>query len=72
MIRKLLDRRTFLNGVCATSGAALVQARGSAQAQNQRWRIWDVHCHMGRVPGDSRNSESSFWSDWPTAWESSG
>ncbi len=55
MIRKLFDRRTFLNGICATSGAALIHlAEKTTQAQEPTGglRIWDVHCHMGRVPGE--------------------
>lgn len=58
MIEKLLDRRAFLNGVCA-GGAALVQA-AAAQAQNQRWRVWDVHSHMYRVPGDTPEQRIEF------------
>jgi hypothetical protein len=45
------DGVLYLNGVCA-GGAALIPAV-AAQPQNQRWRIWDVHCHMGRLPGET-------------------
>ena len=63
MIRKLLDRRTFLNGICATSGAALLRlAENTTQAQgpNRGLRIWDVHCHMYRVPGDTPEQRIEF------------
>ena len=63
MIRKLLDRRTFLNGICATSGAALLHlAEKTTQAQepNRGLRIWDVHCHMYRVPGDTPEQRIEF------------
>ena len=63
MIRKLLDRRTFLNGICATSGAALLRlAEKTTQAQgpNRGLRIWDVHCHMYRVPGDTPEQRIEF------------
>lgn len=52
MIDRVTTRRNFLNHVCATGGAALLDV-GAARAQNQHLRIWDVHSHMYRVPGDT-------------------
>ena len=63
MTRKLLDRRTFLNRIGAASGAALVQfAEETSRAQEpaRSLRIWDVHCHMARVPGDTPEQRIEF------------
>ena len=56
-----LNRRAFLNAVGARSGAAFLslgalnQPANASEAQepDRRLRIWDVHSHMHRVPGDS-------------------
>ena len=51
----MLARRNFLRSICATGGAALL-----AQPPGARFRIWDVHCHMHSVPGDTPEQRIEF------------
>lgn len=43
----MLNRRAFLNGLCATGGATLL-AQPSA---TPRFRIWDIHSHLHSAAG---------------------
>jgi predicted TIM-barrel fold metal-dependent hydrolase len=49
-----LNRRAFLHAVGASSGAAVWSAALASAAHAQgRLRIWDVHSHLYRVPGET-------------------
>jgi predicted TIM-barrel fold metal-dependent hydrolase len=52
----MFHRRAFLNSFCAGGALALLQAKpesSAAQAPARRLRIWDDHCHLHSVPGDT-------------------
>jgi predicted TIM-barrel fold metal-dependent hydrolase len=51
----VLNRRRFLNAICASGGAALL---GSAQEAGLR--IWDIHSHLHSVPGDTPEQRMEF------------
>ena len=52
-----VDRRTILKGLAAGFVAVRAQAEGLATAQSlapeHSFRIWDVHSHLGSLPGDT-------------------
>ena len=50
------SRRAFISGLCAAAAGAQQgpAARRNADAPPaKRFRVWDEHCHMGAVPGDT-------------------
>ena len=47
-----ITRRTFVNRACGVGSVALL-GDAAVRAQNERLRIWDVHSHLYRVPGDT-------------------
>ena len=52
----VIHRRTFLRKLAASSILPAAQARPAQQtgaAPGRRFRIWDEHCHLGAVPGDT-------------------
>jgi predicted TIM-barrel fold metal-dependent hydrolase len=52
----MVNRRTFLNAAYATGLLAGAQASQSGG----RFRIWDDHCHLGSVPGDTPEERMAF------------
>ncbi len=52
----MFDRRTLLTSLCAGGTWTLLEGeppgRGTAETL-QRFRIWDNHCHLHGVPGDT-------------------
>jgi len=52
-----LDRRTVLKGLAAGFASAGVYAEGNEPEPGPKldgmWRIWDVHSHLGELPGDT-------------------
>jgi len=53
---KLLNRRTLLKSLCAGGALALASPRSApalVQEAARRFRIWDIHSHLGSVPGDT-------------------
>ena len=51
-----MNRRQLLRKLAASSLLPAVQARAAQQADaapGRRFRVWDEHCHLGSVPGDT-------------------
>jgi predicted TIM-barrel fold metal-dependent hydrolase len=49
-----LDRRTLLKGFYASLAVTPIQALQNMASESGRpFRIWDEHCHLGSVPGDT-------------------
>jgi uncharacterized protein len=58
-----LNRRAFLNAFCASGGAALLHPKPIPAETGQagaRLRIWDIHCHLHGVPGDTPEERIEF------------
>ncbi len=52
----MINRRTLLQHLAATSMFSAAPANSAPQADpppGRRFRIWDEHCHLGAVPGDT-------------------
>jgi predicted TIM-barrel fold metal-dependent hydrolase len=50
----MLNRRTLLKTVCAGLAASPAQAEQETISESGRaFRIWDDHCHLASVPGDT-------------------
>jgi predicted TIM-barrel fold metal-dependent hydrolase len=61
----MLARRTFLKGLSAS--LAVAQAQSSRNAETEavhRFRIWDDHCHLGSVPGDTPEERMTALLRW--------
>lgn len=59
----MLNRRTLLKSVCATGALALAQPKpGSSgdEAPAARFRVWDIHSHLGQVPGDTPEKRMEY------------
>ena len=57
----MFNRRMFLNAFCASGGAALLgSAPMPSAAQEAGLRIWDIHCHLHGVPGDTPEQRMEF------------
>lgn len=58
------DRRTILKGLAAGLVAVRTQAEESLSAQgwapHHSFRIWDVHSHLGVLPGDTPEERMKF------------
>ncbi len=54
----MLNRRTFLTAFSAGIGAAWLGSRSEAQPGGLR--IWDIHSHLHRVPGDTPEERMEF------------
>jgi predicted TIM-barrel fold metal-dependent hydrolase len=54
----MLNRRTFLSAFSAGIGAAWLGSRSEAQPAGLR--IWDIHSHLHRVPGDTPEERMEF------------
>lgn len=52
----LVQRRTVLKSLCAGGALVLAQSKlagSGVQQPGGRFRIWDIHSHLGSVPGDT-------------------
>src|SRR5262249_44665202 len=50
----IVNRRTFLNSCCASWLTIAAPGMAWQRADSgRRIRIWDDHCHLGSVPGDT-------------------
>jgi predicted TIM-barrel fold metal-dependent hydrolase len=61
----MLPRRTFLKSLSAS--LAVAPARPSQNAEPEpghRFRIWDDHCHLGSVPGDTPEERMTALLRW--------
>ena len=57
----MLNRRTLLSAFSAGIGAAWLGSRSRASdAQPGGLRIWDIHSHLHRVPGDTPEERMEF------------
>ena len=54
-----VDRRTMLKSFCAGLGFAQ-----TATSQSTPFRIWDDHCHLGSVPGDTPEERMTALVRW--------
>jgi predicted TIM-barrel fold metal-dependent hydrolase len=60
-----MNRRTLLKGVCASLAAAQAErAQNSALESGRPFRIWDEHCHLGSVPGDTPEERMTALVRW--------
>jgi hypothetical protein len=48
-----MNRRRFLESLGAGAAVARAAQAQDATAPGRRFRIWDDHCHLGQVPGDT-------------------
>jgi len=48
----VVDRRTFLKSSCTSLAIARAAQHADSEA-GRAFRIWDEHCHLGSVPGDT-------------------
>ena len=46
----MIDRRAILS---VTAGGSAASLTAGAQDVARRHRIWDIHCHLGSVPGST-------------------
>jgi predicted TIM-barrel fold metal-dependent hydrolase len=61
----MLPRRTFLKGLSASLAIARAQPSRNAEAEpGRRFRIWDDHCHLGSVPGDTPEERMTALVRW--------
>ena len=61
----MLPRRTFLKGLSASLAIARAQPSQNAEAEpGHRFRIWDDHCHLGSVPGDTPEERMTALLRW--------
>jgi uncharacterized protein len=57
----MLDRRRFLNALCASGGAVLLGSRPAlSESQQAGLRIWDIHSHLHAAPGDTPEQRMEF------------
>ena len=60
-----MNRRTLLKSVCAGLAAAQVErAQTTAPEPARPFRIWDEHCHLGNVPGDTPEERMTALIRW--------
>src|SRR5579864_1326318 len=60
-----MDRRTLLKRFCAGLAVAQTeQAQNHALESGQSFRIWDDHCHLASVPGDSPEDRMTALVRW--------
>ena len=61
----MLPRRTFLKGLSASLAVAQAQHSQNAETEpDRRFRIWDDHCHLGSVPGDTPEERMTALVRW--------
>ena len=61
----MLPRRTFLKSLPASLAVAQAQSSRNAEAEPvHRFRIWDDHCHLGSVPGDTPEERMTALLRW--------
>src|SRR5690349_18608900 len=61
----MFPRRTFLKGLSASLAGARAQRSRDAEAEPGRpFRIWDDHCHLGSVPGDTPEERMTALVRW--------
>ena len=53
----MLNRRTFLNSFAAAGAIGLAHG---AEESLRRYRVWDNHCHLHSVPGDTPEKRMEF------------
>jgi uncharacterized protein len=64
-LSSLVDRRTLLKGLCASAAVAPFRAyQNAAPESGRRFRIWDDHCHLGSVPGDTPEQRMTALVRW--------
>jgi uncharacterized protein len=60
-----MNRRTLLKGICTSLAAAQAErAQNSALESGSSFRIWDDHCHLGSVPGDTPEERMTALVRW--------
>ena len=60
-----MNRRTVLKSVCAGLATARVEgAQNQALGSSRPFRIWDDHCHLGSVPGDTPEERMTALVRW--------
>ncbi len=61
----MVDRRAILQGICASLAIRTGQAsQNMAQEPVRPFRIWDDHCHLGSVPGDTPEERMTALIRW--------
>jgi uncharacterized protein len=59
----MISRRTLLKSVCATGALALAPPPAASpvdEPPGARFRVWDIHSHLGQVPGDTPEKRMEF------------
>jgi len=60
-----VTRRTLLTGVGLSSAIARTAAQnGRALESARHFRIWDEHCHLGQIPGDTPEQRMTALVRW--------
>ena len=61
----MFPRRAFLKGLSASLAVARAQpSQKTASESGRRFRIWDEHCHLGSVPGDTPEERMTALVGW--------
>jgi uncharacterized protein len=61
----MFPRRIFLKGLAASLAVARAQPSRNAEAEpGHRFRIWDDHCHLGSVPGNTPEERMTALVRW--------
>src|ERR1700732_2011611 len=59
----MVDRRTLLKSLCASLTVAQA-SQNNASEPVPPFRIWDDHCHLGSVPGDTPEERMTALVRW--------
>ena len=60
-----VDRRIFLQAFCTSLTVAQAKpSQNTASESGRPFRIWDDHCHLGSVPGDTPEARISALIRW--------
>ncbi len=59
-----LDRRTLLKSFCSSLAVTQTRAQNTASESGRPFRIWDDHCHLGSVPGDTPEERMTALIQW--------
>jgi predicted TIM-barrel fold metal-dependent hydrolase len=60
-----VDRRTLLKSFCASLAVTQAMPSQNATSESGRpFRIWDDHCHLGSVPGDTPEERMAALVKW--------
>jgi len=61
----IVDRRTLLKGFCASLAvASAAPPQNTASDSRRPFRIWDEHCHLASVPGDTPEERMTALVRW--------